>query len=188
MDTHEVRDVYRKYLRKDFPRNERRPLWSIMSMRRRQQYVCYGMFCEGRLAGYAFFVTLALRGKKCCLIDYFAVVPKLRGKGMGSWFITQFEKQIPRTDLILVEVENPDRAKTQAERDVMESRLVFYLKNGLRDTGVLAETFGVPYRILELPLFGTQSGTPQEEIRTVYGEFYRTLLTEKMFQKFIQFP
>lgn len=188
LDTHEVRDVYRKYLRNDFPRNERRPLWNIMNMRRQKQYICYGVFCENRLVCYVFFVTLTVGSRNCCLLDYFAVMPELRGSGIGSWFITQFEKYIQHMDLVIVETENPDKAKNCAERAVMESRLSFYLRNGLRDTGVMVETFGVPYRILELPLAGKKSEVTQEEVRSVYEAFYHVLMTERMFQKYICFP
>lgn len=187
LDTHEVRDVYRKHLRNDFPRNERRPLWSIMNMRRRQQYVCYGVFHENRLVCYAFFVTLIQDGRKCCLLDYFAVLPELRGRGIGSWFLTQFESHMHHADLILVEVENPDRAGNRAEKDAMESRMSFYLRNGMKDTNVLVETFGVPYRILEFPLSREKSETAQDEVRRVYEAFYRVLMTERMFQRHIRF-
>lgn len=186
LNTHEIRDVYRKYLKSDFPRNERRPLLHIMSLRRRQQYICYGVFCENRLVGYAFFVMLLLGGKRCCLFDYFAVIPKLRGSGIGTWFITHFEEYIRHMDLIILEAENPDRAKNQAEKTTMESRLAFYLRNGLRDTGILVETFGVPYRILELPLRRKKSEITQEDARAVYEAFYR-VTTKRMFHRFVRF-
>lgn len=186
LDTHEVRDVYRRYLKRDFPRNERRPLWSIMSMRRRQQYVCYGVFCGDRLVCYAFFVGIILGGKRYCLFDYFAVIPGLRGNGIGSWFITEFEKYIQNAELILIETENPIQAKTREERAVMESRLSFYLKNGLRDTGVRAETFGVPYCILEFPLSRKKSETTEGEVRSAYEALYRAMMTERMFHKYIR--
>lgn len=213
LSTHEVRDVYRKYLKNDFPRNERRPLGNIMSMRRRGQYVCCGAFGENGLAGYAFLIVLALGGKQCCLLDYFAVLLALRGRHIGSGFLSRLRRSMQTADLLLVEVEDPDREDDPEKRAVQERRLSFYLKNGLRDTSVRVETFGVPYRILEVPLSrkkaeaaeapvsrekaaaaevllsrgGTDAAAAQREIRSAYKAFYRTRLTERAFDRYIHF-
>lgn len=189
--THEVRDVYRKYLRNDFPRDERRPLRQIMRMRRSRQYECCGVFCEGRLVCYAFFIMPVLQGMRCCMLDYFAVLPQLRGSRIGSWVISQLETCIRHMDLILVEVEDPDREKDPIKKAVQERRLSFYLRNGLRDTSVRVETFGVPYRILEVPLSQKRPEAAQEitqeEIRRAYGAFYRIPLKKGMFDRYIRF-
>ena len=185
--THEVRDVYRKYLRNDFPRDERRPLRHIMSMRRRRQYECCGIFRESRLVCYAFFIMTVLEGKRCCLLDYFAVIPELRGSGIGSRVLPQLETYIRNMDLILVEVEDPDREEDPAKKAVQQRRLVFYLKNGLRDTLARVETFGVPYRILEVPLSQKKAKVTQEEIRRAYEAFYRMPLKKGVFDKRIHF-
>lgn len=185
--THAVRDVYRKYLRNDFPRDERRPLRHIMSMRRRRQYECYGVFREGRLVCYAFFIMPALEGKRCCLLDYFAVVPELRGSRIGSRVLSQLETCIRNMDLILVEVEDPDREEDPAKKAVQQRRLDFYLRNGLRDTLVRVETFGVPYRILEVPRSHKKAETTGEEVRRVYEAFYRLPLKKGIFDRYIHF-
>lgn len=188
LSTREVRDVYKTYLKNDFPRNERRPLWNIMRMRRRGQYGCYGVFCENRLAGYAFLIVLDLNGKRCCLLDYFAVLPALRGRHIGSWFLSRLERSIRQADRILAEVEDPDREENPEKKAVQERRLSFYFKNGLRDTAVRTETFGVPYRILEVPLSrGKSDAAAQKEIRLAYEAFYRTLLTKRAFDRHIHF-
>lgn len=195
LNTHEVRDVYRKYLKNDFPRNERRPLWNIMSMRRRRQYECYGVFCGGGLVCYAFFVTLVLDGKRCCLLDYFAVLSEHRGNRIGSWFLAQLEQCMQTADLVLAEVEDPDREDDPERKAVQERRLSFYLKNGLQDTAVRVETFGVPYRILEAPLAHKAAGAGEETaavaapegIRSAYGAFYRRLLVNRTFDRYIRF-
>ncbi|MBD5094623.1 MAG: GNAT family N-acetyltransferase [Subdoligranulum sp.] len=185
--THAVREVYREYLRKDFPPDERRPLWHIMSLRRRRQYLCYGAFCAGRLVGYAFFVLPAPEGKHCCLFDYFAVLPELRGRGIGSGFLTQLKEKMRHMELVLTEVEDPNRERNPAKRSVMERRLSFYFANGLRDTGVRVETFGVPYRILAVPLSSKKPAVTQEEARSAYAALYRVLTTKGMFRRHIRF-
>lgn len=185
--THEVRDVYRKYLRNDFPRDERRPLWQIMRMRRSRQYECCGVFCESRLVCYAFFIVPAVQGMRCCMLDYFAVLPQLRGSRIGSCVISQLETCVRQMDLVLVEVEDPDREADPAKKAVRERRLAFYLKNGLQDTSVRVETFGVPYRILKVPLSRKGPEITREEVRRAYEAFYRIPLKKGVFERSIHF-
>lgn len=185
--THEVRDVYRKYLRNDFPADERRPLRQIMRMRRGGQYECCGVFCGGKLACYAFLIWPASKKNRCCLLDYFAVLPQLRGCRIGSRAISQLEKYVRHTDLILVEVEDPDKERDPAKRAVQERRLAFYLQNGLQDTAVRVETFGVPYRILQIPLAQKRPAPTREEICRNYEAFYRLPLKKGAFDRYIHF-
>ena len=185
--THEVRDVYRKYLRNDFPRDERRPLGHIMRMRRLRQYDCCGVFYEGRLVCYAFLILSVQGEKRYYMLDYFAVLAELRGSRIGSWFLPQLEQYVRHPDLILVEVEDPNREKDPAKRAVQERRLAFYLKNGLRDTSVRVKTFGVPYRILEIPLSGEKPEASREEICRAYEAFYRLPLKKGVLGRCIRF-
>lgn len=185
--THAVRDVYRKYLRNDFPRDERRPLRHMMRMRRGGRYECYGVFCKSRLVCYAFFILAAGEQGRRCMLDYFAVLPEMRGSGIGAWFLSQMERLLPQTDLILAEVEDPDREADPDKKAVQERRLKFYMQNGMVDTGIRAETFGVPYRILRAPLPQKKPEAAREEICRTYEGFYRLPLKKGMFETCIRF-
>ena len=121
------------------------------------------------------------------MLDYFAVLAELRGSRIGSWFLPQLEQYVRHPDLILVEVEDPNREKDPAKRAVQERRLAFYLKNGLRDTSVRVKTFGVPYRILEIPLSGEKPEASREEICRAYEAFYRLPLKKGVLGRCIRF-
>ena len=54
-------------------------------------------------------------------------------------------------DAVLLEVDEPDAAVTPEELDTRNRRLAFYLRNGLHDSGVRADVYGVTYRLLTLP-------------------------------------
>lgn len=174
----QVCQIYLAHVTQDFPPEERKPLHIILRAIHRKQYECYGWMNGKKLLGYAFFVTTGNHR----LLDYFAVVPALRGQGVGSAFCRAIADSFSDAQSILAEVENPDSAETEEEAKMQNRRLQFYLRNGFADTGIHAETFGVDYRILEVPR--TLPHTPAE-IRRIYHAHYRASLPDAVFQKMV---
>lgn len=175
----EVRLVYRTYIVRDFPRSERKPLSRIEAGLRRGEYRCLGMKDGGEVLAYAFLVTLNRDGKRLCLFEYLAVRQELRGQGIGSLFLDELGKTLAvQQDCVLLEVEDPDAAPDEAERQVRTRRLHFYLKNGLRDTGARSLVFGVHYSILEIPTAAAHSAL---ETREIYQALYRSFLPALVF-------
>ncbi|MCD8354439.1 MAG: GNAT family N-acetyltransferase [Clostridiales bacterium] len=82
------------------------------------------------------------------LLDYFAVVPELRGKGIGSEFLRSLNGNVSAKRGVFIEAESPDSAKTEAERQTRERRIRFYLSNGAERTNAKCLLFGVDYNIL----------------------------------------
>ena len=78
----EVRDIYNRYMKQDFPPQELKPLKNIERMRERGEYSCYGSFEDGRLKAYAF--VAEPRGGGMVLLDYLAAVSDERSAGHGS--------------------------------------------------------------------------------------------------------
>ena len=78
----QLRRVYHTYIKRDFPRSERRPLSSIEELCRSGRYDAWGVFEGEELQAYAF-VWRTAEGQ-CALLDYMAVSPESRGQGRGT--------------------------------------------------------------------------------------------------------
>ncbi|MCD8021602.1 MAG: hypothetical protein LUF30_00970, partial [Lachnospiraceae bacterium] len=110
------------------------------------------------------------------LLDYFAVVPELRGHGTGSEFLQKLEGTLPARNGIFIEAESPDSAKSDEEAALRRRRIRFYLSNGAVLTKTKCLLFGVDYNILYI---GRTEGTepaPEQLHRAVedlYREIYR---------------
>lgn len=176
----QIRRLYHERLRDDFPPDELKPLGMIERALAAKRYVCYGAFHGDQILGYAYFVKLG----KMALVDYYAVMPEARDRGVGSAFLQALiAGPLRDMDCALLEVEDPECAPDPVERETRQRRLRFYLRNGLTDTGVRATVFGVPYGILTLPL-GTVIAP--DAVRDAYARLYRTMLPKEMYDNNIQ--
>ncbi len=174
----QVKEIYQKHMIHDFPDKERKPLSMILKALRKGEYECYGAQENGKLYGYAFFV-------KCApdyLLDYFAVFPAMRCKGMGSIFLKQLSEHFKNTTVI-IEVENPLCAENEAERDTRRRRILFYLRNGCRDSLVTAKLFKVEYRLL---LLSDEKHIDQNEVKEVYRKIYRSILPSFLYRTMLK--
>ena len=177
----EMKTIHRRHMRRDFPVNELRPFHSVRQLYRQGRYLGIGLFDEQEaLLAYAYFASLTLEGEKHYLFDYLAVVPDHRDSGVGSEFLKLLPSALSDGASIIGEVENPDLETEEAERRTKERRMQFYLRSGVRDTGVLTRLFGVDYRIMEYPLSRLHSPT---EIASIYEAIYRSFLPDPVYQK-----
>lgn len=168
-DFSQVEALYNTRLKKDFARNELKPLAGMRRSWKKNAYDCYGLFDEEEILGYAFFV----RRDRDYLFDYFAIAEDRRNEGLGSIFLQQLADCVKDADCVVGEVEDPDKAEDKETRIIRERRLQFYLRSGYRKTELTSNVFGVDYRILEVP---TASVHTTEELRTAYTELYRSTL------------
>lgn len=165
----EIRDIYARHLCRDFPSDELKPLDRMEVSLREGNYKCIGAFEEGAFRAYAFFVIIGSR----CLLDYFGVVPDMRGKGVGTAFLKEVLPSL-EAELILIEIEDPEEGAMQLRRKS------FYLNAGCIDTSVLFSTFGVRFLLLEYP---TKRIHSSEEIEEGYKDIYRAILPKSMFER-----
>ena len=175
----EVREIYRKRMKNDFPGNELKSLAMIEKIFREGRYLCYGVRECADILAYAFFV----RTEDLYMLDYFAVKKDLRGSGIGSGFLKELNSRYLReATCVLVEVDDPFFAGNDKEKTICERRLAFYLGNGLLDTGAKARTFGADFLILEFP-----KGEPhsQAEAGEFYSRIYRSLLPKRIYEQMV---
>ncbi len=177
----EIADTYNRYMKNDFPKDELKPLARIFYSLDNGQYVCYGIFDEDKLCGYAYFAVLN-EDRKYYLLDYFATVDGMRGKGVGSEFLAMLYSQLSDAEMVICEAESPDG--TAGEKlELRKRRIDFYLHNRYIATGVNATAFCVDFVLLELDLGKKHS---KDEVREYYLKLYRSFLPEKMFKENIK--
>ena len=172
----EIREVYEKYLYYDFPDDERKPLSRIEQSIWEGRYLCVGAFAEeGEFLSYAFFVF----EKDVCLLDYYAVVPKMRGKGIGSEFLKKAVEKCS-SEVTIIEIEDPGSDVSEEEKKARKRRLDFYLQAGAVNTKVHVLAFGVEYLLLEYP---SKNSHNEKTIEEGYCSIYRAILPKKMYEK-----
>lgn len=178
-DMEAIERIYNTRLREDFARNERKPLSAIRRALERDEYRCWGLFREDALLGYAFFVRYPDGDGTIYLFDYLAIDRSLRDTGLGTAFLSRLAECFTASDLVIGEVDDPDRADGE-ERVLRERRLRFYYGNGCVDTGVRSVVFGADYRILEMPTGPRRS---REEIRAAYDRVYRHIFPSVIYRR-----
>ena len=176
----EVRDIYNRYMKQDFPPQELKPLKNIERMRERGEYSCYGSFEDGRLKAYAF--VAEPRGGGMVLLDYLAAVSDERSAGHGSRMLGFLREACAEKGGILIEAEDPAFAADEADGGIRRRRIRFYDKNGSRDTGVRAVVFATEYVILHL---GKELVRPEQILRE-YETIYRMMVPEPHYSRNIR--
>lgn len=139
-DGRDLRKMKRIYL-SSFPRAERKP-FGIMKIKARQGVMELLALREGRkLVGMA----VTVRYDDLVLLDYFAVTSSRRGRGCGSEGLALIRKRYEGKRLFL-EIELP--SETPLEHPERVRRKMFYLRNGMQETGLHVRVFGVPMEVL----------------------------------------
>lgn len=124
-----------------FPRSERKPFSRIRQMFREGKADVWCILKDGRFAGLA----TTVNGDGLILIDYFAVVKRLRGRGIGraamECLLSFYHDQG-----VFLEIESTDRPGL--DQALRKKRKEFYLSCGFENLGVKAKVFGVYMELL----------------------------------------
>lgn len=143
----EIAALYESSMRRDFPPSELKSLSAILNMLRRDAYDVLGAYDGTCLLAYA----LIYRPKegRIVLLDYLAVEPEWRNKGIGSMLLHQLKTYYRKTaDVLMIECERPKAAPDEAEA---RKRIRFYVQSGARLTNVRIFLFDVEYSIMVMP-------------------------------------
>ncbi len=157
--TAHMRQLKRLY-KEAFPKNERKPfplmrLWQVFGKTEILEVRCDDDFL-------GLLITVPYRD--LVLVDYLAVLPELRGKGIGSRTVELIRERYADKRIFL-EIES-----TRVHSDNEEERLrrkSFYLGNGLRECGLVVRIFSA-----ELEILTFDSEVSYDE----YVRLYRSLL------------
>lgn len=167
----ELKMIYQKHMKQDFPPNELKPLMRIEQQRRKKRNTCLGFFEEDSLSGYA--ILEKCDKNQCLLLDYFAIFESKRASGKGTLFLQELCFYLEGIDALFIESETAINATA-------ERRLQFYKRSGARITSIHARLFHVDYHILILPF--KQNYTDAEIVpllnelyNSIYPPFFRNL-------------
>ncbi len=176
----QLRRLYREHVARDFPPAERRPLSSILRLRRRGVYDAWGLYQGDALLAYA----LLWRGAGCALLDYLAVCRDARGQGYGTRALELVKGQYSPVPL-LAEVEAPEESAPPGENALRQRRLNFYQQAGFAPLGYQAVLFGVRYDMLSWPAAGP--GLP-ERLQAAHRALYQSEVPPLLFRRVIRIP
>lgn len=149
--------------RQAFPREERKPFDIIRRMCHEGRTDVWIAKVGKRFAGFA----STINGGETTLLDYFAIAPKLRARGLGSVFLQALLAKYPS---LFVEIEAADRDDPTGEK---ARRKAFYLRNGLEEMHVVAILFGV-----RMELLGRRCSLDFDAYRAFYHDHYSAWAAE----------
>lgn len=162
----QVEQLYRDYMKGDFPLPELKPLSSILGMMERGIYRSLSVQAEGQAIGYA--LLLDPPQGEYLLLDYFATFPACRGKGLGGCILPALGEYLaPR--VVLLESEYPPLAPDPA---LAARRLAFYQRSGCLLAPVRSRIFGVEYSLLAL----TRDPAHLPNVGPAMEDFYRLMV------------
>ncbi|WP_292194831.1 GNAT family N-acetyltransferase [Butyrivibrio sp.] len=179
LNIHEIKQIYETRMVIDFPKAELKPLKNIIEAVNSGIYECLGLFEGEACIGYTFLVKQG----ESFLIDYIAIYPDKRNNGAGSQLLRLLYEYLAAAKVVILEVEDPEYAKSPEEKDLQTRRLGFYMRNGCVDTRLRVRCFGVPFIILSL---GKENGGEPDFLWELYNSYYEAVLPKEMYEKNIE--
>ena len=176
LSSEEIKKVYEEHMVYDFPENELKPLSHIGDMTQAVIYLPYGIYNGDEMIGYAFFVYE--KAYRLALLDYFAIFRGKRDGGMGSKALSCMKEMKDDFDLIVLEVEIPEEAEDDTDKELRQRRIGFYERNGAYRTNIITRIYDANYLILQFPL--KEKYSDKEMLATV-NKMYHTMFSDKIF-------
>lgn len=171
LNKEQIEYVYNTFMVYDFPPDELKPLPHLLRMVDEGLCTYYALIDGEEVLSY--FGLCVKEG--FALVDYLAVNPKYRGKGIGTKTL-EYLKERAGENSIIIECENPAAADTEKERNTRKRRIAFYTRSGFVRTDVKARLFGVNYVLLCHP--ATESHTKRG-----YETVYRAMLGDDLYNR-----
>lgn len=143
-----------------FPENERKP-FSVIERKAAMGSMEILLIKDGKKRlGFA----ITALGENLVLLDYFAVAEKYQGQGVGSEAL-QLIRDLYSESQFYLEIETPDETAPNHIQRVR--RKEFYLRNGMRETGIRIRLFGV-----DMELLASSLDLIMENVRSCTGSFW----------------
>lgn len=137
----EYREAVHALYEEAFPEIERKPFSLMEELSARGKMEMLAIVEDGAFLG----LVINMMAGKTALLDYFAISPQQRGGGIGSRSLKLLLERF-RDQKYIFEIEMQDASADNAKE--RERRKAFYLRNGLKETGVFANVYGTDFELL----------------------------------------
>ena len=124
-----------------FPKVERKPKAVMELLKDQGKMEIYAIEDQGEFIGLAMNMICGDMG----LLDYFAIAENKRNSGYGSRCIRLLLEEFKDRKYIFEIEKQDEQAENSADR---KRRKAFYLRNGLKETGVFANVYQVDFELL----------------------------------------
>ena len=150
----------------------------IQSLVMKGGYYMYGVFEKDALRAYASFWEE--KETNIMLFDYFAVVASVRNQGYGTAAMKLLLESCSHKNGVILEVENPEAAQTDEEREIRERRVEFYKRCGMQMSDVVIWLYGVEYCMM---YYGMEPDGAENKIIQVMQSLYQSALPGHVYRK-----
>ncbi len=174
----EFKELYRKHIIKDFPKNERPNLQRFRKRMLKNNEETYIFEEDGNAKGYCIVDEL----QEYILIAFLATYKENRGQGIGTKILRDLKEKYSNKKGILLEVEDPEFAKNEEEKNIQEKRIKFYKKSDFKIIDKLKlNLFLVHFKLM---IYSSEQNDIQK-IKDALEHFY-FLMTDKKYLKYIE--
>lgn len=172
----EFKDLYRKHIVQDFPSSERPNLEGF-----RRRIIKYNeqvfIYEENEIEkGYCIIADL----DEYILVSFLAVYKETRGQGIGTKILKEIEEKYSNKKGIILEVENPEFAENEKEKNIQEKRIKFYQKSNFKIVPILnVKLFMVNFKIMIYQKEKQEINI--QEVIDKMKEYYSKIINKKRF-------
>jgi GNAT superfamily N-acetyltransferase len=174
----EMKALYQGHFMRDFPSDELKSLDLMEKLMKKNINTVWVAEREGKLLGY--YALAREPGNPLVLLDFLAVEPEQRDKGIGSALMKAILAQLREGESLIIESERVDYARSEEERINRQRRIQFYLRAGAVLRREWVKLFGVEYSLLTI-------GNAPESVEAYYWSCARTMLPEEILKKNLLF-
>ena len=133
--------LIKKLYKSSFPKNEQKPFAIIKKQIKKGHGELFSIVDDNNFYGFVFTVLYM----DIVLIDYLAINESSRGQGIGSITLSQLREKYEGKRIFLEIEKTEENAPNNVERI---KRKKFYLKNGLKETGIYISIYSNHMEIL----------------------------------------
>jgi len=146
LDFNQIIEIYENRIFQDFSENEVKPTKLVELYYEDGKYSGYGYFDGEELLAYAFFIVI----DDAYLSDHIAVTGTRKNCGIGTKFLNDLTGNIFKGKKVIGEVEDPEFAKNESDKTIMERRIGFYDRNGWKVHGIKIKLYFVDYLLISI--------------------------------------